>query len=155
MYREELEQGLPSKSKDSQKLLELKARRDQLSRQKEYIDAHLVHVEVSKMEETEQEAFEQERKNKITTQLNHLHQKQKQELSALQMKIKKGHEEQIINKSLEEDRLQLKYKVVIKDIGSRQVVEKNFLKKSQKNPGLNSSRYVTQSRFSQSRSRLG
>ncbi len=28
MYKEELEQGLPSKSKDSQKLLELKARRD-------------------------------------------------------------------------------------------------------------------------------
>lgn len=76
-------------------------------------------------------------------------------MTALELKVRKGREEQELNRQHEEERLQLKYKVVIKDIGNRQTVEKNFLKKSQKNPGLNSSRYLTQSRFSQSRSRLG
>lgn len=45
----------------------------------------------------------------------------------------------------------MKYKVVKKDIGNRQCTEHNILKKTQKNPGMNNSRYMTQSRMSRSR----
>lgn len=72
MYREELEQGLPNKAKDSQKLLELKGQREHLSRQREYIDAHLVHQDILKMEAAEQEAYEGERRQKMNSQLAHL-----------------------------------------------------------------------------------
>lgn len=61
LYQQELDEGLPRKSKDSNKLLDLKSQREVLSRQKSYIDAHLVHVEVEKMEQAEQELFDQER----------------------------------------------------------------------------------------------
>lgn len=65
LYREELEEGLPTKAKDSQKLLELKGQREVLARQKSYIDAHLAHQQIEKMEVAEQEAFEAERKQKV------------------------------------------------------------------------------------------
>ncbi len=58
LYRQELEGGLPAKAKDSNRLLDMKSQREQLSRQKAYIDAHLVHQEIEKMEQMEQEAFE-------------------------------------------------------------------------------------------------
>lgn len=87
LYKQELEQGLPDKQKDSQKLLQLKQQRDILSKQKQYIDAHLVHVEILKIHEEEQTAFQKERQAKIQVQVNHLLHKQQQEFNALQAKI--------------------------------------------------------------------
>ncbi len=75
LYEQELQDGLPSKAKDSNRLLEFKQQREVLSRQKAYIDAHLVHQQVEKVEQEEQEAFEQERNAKIRAQLSHLMQK--------------------------------------------------------------------------------
>lgn len=119
LYSQELEEGLPRKSKDSNRLLEFKSQRDVLSRQKSYIDAHLVHVEVERLEQQEQELFDQERTQKIKAQVSHLLTKHNQEMSALQLKIQKGKQEQTVDRNQEHDRLIMKYKVVSKDVKNR------------------------------------
>ena len=177
MYQKELEDGLPKKAKDSILLLDLKNQREVLSKQKSYIDAHIVHENIERLEQEEQEVFEEERRHKINNQINHLVQKQNQEFNALRLKIQKGNEEQQIDKDIEADRyiyiyiqmyiihkynkpihkyitnrLYLKYKVVTKDVKNRQTTENNYMVKAFNNPGMVASRYMTQSKFNQSKS---
>lgn len=120
-YQSDLERGLPVRSKDSQALLVLKQRRETLSKQKKFMEAAKVQREIETMEQQEQELFEGERLAKIQTQMAHLRNKQVQEMAALVKKVKTGVEEQARNRALEQERLEMKFKVVKKERQNKQV----------------------------------
>jgi len=50
VYKRELQQALPIKSKDTNKLLSMKSKREVLSKQRKFMDAQVVHLQIEKKE---------------------------------------------------------------------------------------------------------
>lgn len=129
-YEQNINQSLPTKFKDSAKLIECKAMVQKLANSQEYKDAHYMQQKVLKMEQEEEEKFRIERDNKIKLLLEQQAVKQKNEHATLRKKILTGLEELELKKVKEYDMLILKYSNNKKTIESQQNMETQLFEKT-------------------------
>lgn len=129
-YENNLHNTLPTRFKDSAKLIEAKAMVQKLANNQEYKDAHYLQQKVLKMEQEEEEKFKVERETKIRLMLEQYIQKQKTEHATLRKKILTGLEELELKKEREYEMLMLKYSNMKKTIDTQQNMETQMFEKT-------------------------
>lgn len=129
-YEESLQRQLPTRFKDSAKLIEAKAMVHKLATNQEYKDAHYLQQKVLKMEMDEEEKFKVERETKIRLMLEQYITKQKNEHQTLRKKILTGLEELELKKQKEYEMLSLKYNNMRKTIDTQQNMETTLFEKT-------------------------
>ncbi|CAD8176803.1 unnamed protein product [Paramecium octaurelia] len=145
-FSEELENSLPVKPKDSAELLALRKTEEQLARQENYLEAHVIQSRIQAQERDEYEKWTSCRQQKIRNLITQLRQKQINELNALTQRILSGQEEQRKIRSQELEKLLQKYQNVRKELESQQTQEITRLDKTNKTQSI-----MQQSRMNQSR----
>ncbi|CAD8133990.1 unnamed protein product [Paramecium pentaurelia] len=149
-FSEELENSIPIKPKDSAELLALRKTEEQLAKQENYMEAHLIQQKILAQERDELEKWTVGRQQKIRNLISQLRQKQINELNALTQRILSGQEEQRKIRSQELEKLLQKYQNVRKELESQQVQEITRLDKSCKNQSIMQQSRMNQSRMQQS-----
>ena len=129
-YEDSLQKTLPTRFKDSAKLIEAKAMVHKLANNQDYKDAHYLQQKVLKMEQEEEEKFKVERETKIRLMLEQYIQKQKTEHGTLRKKILTGLEELELKKQREYEMLLLKYSNMKKTIDTQQNMETQHFEKT-------------------------
>lgn len=137
--RAQLEEGLPTRPKDSTRLLELKARIEQLVKIQEYKDAHYVQQKAHELERRELEKFEAERAKKIENLLVQRLGQLETEYNALRVKVYSGLDELETQRKNEYDRIFLKFNNLRKNMESKQSMVSNMVQRSMKMASLNQS----------------
>ncbi|CAD8075668.1 unnamed protein product [Paramecium sonneborni] len=145
-FSEELENSLPVRPKDSAELLALRKTEEQLARQENYLEAHVIQSRIQAQERDEYEKWTSCRQQKIRNLITQLRQKQINELNALTQRILSGQEEQRKIRSQELEKLLQKYQNVRKELESQQTQEITRLDKTSKTQSI-----MQQSRMNQSR----
>ncbi|CAD8049387.1 unnamed protein product [Paramecium sonneborni] len=149
-FSEELENSIPVKPKDSAELLALRKTEEQLAKQENYMEAHLIQQKILAQERDELEKWTQGRQQKIRNLITQLRQKQINELNALTQRILSGQEEQRKIRSQELEKLLQKYQNVRKELESQQVQEITRLDKSCKTQSIMQQSRMNQSKMQQS-----
>ncbi|CAD8074545.1 unnamed protein product [Paramecium primaurelia] len=152
-FSEELENSLPLKPKDSAELLALKKTEEQLARQENYLEAHVIQSRIQTQEKDEYEKWTSCRQQKIRNLITQLRQKQINELNALTQRILSGQEEQRKIRSQELEKLLQKYQNVRKELESQQTQEITRLDKTSKNQSIMQQSRMNQSRMQQSQTK--
>lgn len=129
-YEDSLQKTLPTRFKDSAKLIEAKAMVQKLALNQDYKDAHYLQQKVLKMEHEEEEKFKVERETKIRLMLEQYIQKQKTEHATLRKKILTGLEELELKKEREYEMLIHKYSNMKKTIDTQQNMETQLFEKT-------------------------
>ncbi len=98
--RIEMENNIPEKAHPSQEIVALKKREEMLAKQSCFEDAHKVKMEVLQMEQKEQEAWMQEREDKVNAKLQVIQSRKDNELQvfrAMQAKARQTIERNMSN----------------------------------------------------------
>lgn len=138
-YREELEQTIPLKPKDSTKLLDLKAKIEQLVRVQEYKDAHYIQQKAHELEKAELDKYTLERQKKIDNLMDQRVLTHQNEYNSLRKRVLNGLDELELQRKNEYDRLFLKFNNLRKNIENQQSMQSYMVEKSMKAMSLNSS----------------
>lgn len=136
-HRDELEKSIPAKPKDSAKLLDLKAKIDQLVKVQEYKDAHYIQQKAQELEKSEFDKYEQERQKKIDNLIDQRIALHKNEYNSLQKRILNGLDELELQRKTEYDRLFLKFNNLRKNIQTQQSQQSYIMEKSMKVASIN------------------
>lgn len=129
-YRENLEESIPAKPKDSTKLIAIKTQIENLVRQEEYKDAHYMQQRAFELEKEEQDKYLIERANKIENLVDQKVQLHQNEYQSLRKRILNGLDELEIQRKNEYDRLFLKYNNLKKNIQTSQTMQSHVFDKS-------------------------
>ncbi|CAD8189557.1 unnamed protein product [Paramecium pentaurelia] len=131
---EELERTIPSRPKESSDVLNLKKREEYLAKQKKV-----------QIEEVDYQKYQIERTYKINTQLKQLKMRHRNEINALQQRIKGGQDEQKKNRSLDLEKLLQKYQNIKKELEIKQKMDRLAFEGQFTNKGSsNQSVYMSQ-----------
>ena len=130
LYKKELEENIPSKGKDSSKLLDLKSQLEHLVRNEEFKDAHYMQQKCFELERFENEKYQQDRTKKIMILINQKINQHQNEYNALRKRILNGLDELELQRKSEYDRLFLKYNNLKKNIENQQTIQSYQLEKS-------------------------
>ncbi|CAD8201619.1 unnamed protein product [Paramecium octaurelia] len=150
---EELERTIPSKPKESSDVLNLKKREEYLAKQKKYpffyifcyVEAQKIKEQRVQIEDVDYQKYQIERTNKINTQLKQLRMRYRNEINALQQRIKGGQDEQKKNRTLELEKLLQKYQNIKKELEIKQKMDKLAFEGQFTNKGSsNQSVYMSQ-----------
>lgn len=138
-YRQELDETLPPRPKDSMRMLELKARIEQLVRVQEYKDAHYIQQKAHELERAEMEKYTLERQRKLENLLDQRILHHQNEYNSLRKRVLNGLDELELQRKNEYDRLFLKFNNLRKNIESQQSMQSYMVEKSMRAVSLNAS----------------
>lgn len=138
-YRASLDESIPTKPKDSPKLISVKAQIENLVRQEEYKDAHYMQQKAFELEKEEIDKYLIERNNKIENLVDQKIQLHQNEYQSLRKRILNGLDELEIQRKNEYDRLFLKYNNLKKNIQTSQTMQSHVFDKSIKGDKLQKS----------------
>lgn len=150
-YRDELEETVPTKPKDSSRLLDLKAKIEQLVRVQEYKDAHYIQQKAHELERSEMEKYSFERQKKIDALLDQRVLQHQNEYNSLRKRVLNGLDELELQRKNEYDRLFLKFNNLRKNIETQQSMQSYMVEKSIKAMNLNNSMRQYYNQFSASK----
>lgn len=139
LYRQELEEGLPARPKDSMRMLDLKVKIEQLVRVQEYKDAHYLQQKAHELERAELEKYALERQRKLENLLDQRVQLHQNEYNSLRKRVLNGLDELELQRKAEYDRLFLKFNNLRKNVESQQSMQSYMIEKSMRAVSANAS----------------
>ena len=119
-----MEEKLPKQWKASAELLNLRKIQNNLAKQKNYQEAHVVQAKASDLEDKERSQFMIDVHKKILASEAHLMSKQTNEMNALKKKLEGRMNERLKVREVEHNKILQRYQNVKKEIENQQNIER-------------------------------
>lgn len=129
-YKQQLEDGLPSRPRSSSKIIELQDRLERLVKHQEYKEAQVVNKKLDEVHRAEQAKFEEQRVKKIQRLLEHALAQRQTERNSLKKRVSAGLDELIAQRDKEHQKLIQKFNNIGRSLNSQQNMQSKQMERS-------------------------